>query len=120
MTDLVRFEDKAKPLGKGSHLGGGDHHLPRARRDDDVSVVDEAAGSGAAEVTQRLGQERLALKAREARIDLEEDHARVAEHDGCDLHPGGLTADRGQMRGGVVLHLLTGGELVVSGGWRRG
>ncbi len=51
MTDLVGFEDKAEPLGEGRHLGGRDHRLPRACGDDHVSVVDEAAGSGAAEVS---------------------------------------------------------------------
>src|SRR6185437_9485761 len=115
MAFLVSYELEAVALGEGRHLGGGDHLLPSARGHDDMSVVDHAVRGSAADVPQRLGQERFALKAGEARIDLEEDHPRVAEHDGSDLHLDDPSADRGPMGGGVVLHLLAGRELVVSG-----
>src|SRR5213076_2520651 len=70
---LMRFEHKAISLCKGCHLRSGDNAGAASGGDDDVRVVDHAGGRGAMEVGNRLGQKGFALKAREARIDLEED-----------------------------------------------
>src|SRR5665213_3407221 len=119
VTERMRLEGKAVAGGKGAHLWGHDHVGPRAGGHDHVGVVHHAGGGRAVKVADRLGQERLALKTREACVVLEVDHARVAQHNGCGLYAGEHPADTGAVGTGVVLQLLTGGELVVPGGGRR-
>ena len=60
-------------------LGRTDHCFPGASGDDDARVVGEAATGGAAEGAERLGRERRAVTAREARIHPEGEYSRGAQ-----------------------------------------
>jgi hypothetical protein len=72
------------------------------------------------EVIDGLGEERLALEAGEARIVLEEDHARVSTAPPRRSAPGSDSRDARVVRARVVLHLLSGGEQIVPRRRRRG
>jgi hypothetical protein len=109
---LVRFELKPVALSERRHLGRRDHGGARAGGHRDVSVVDHAHRGGTVEVAQRLSEEPLALEAREARITLEEDQPRVAQHQRSALYRGDHPADLGPMRARVVLHFAACGEVV--------
>jgi len=71
----MRPEDEAEALGEGRHLGRRHHPRARAGGDDDVRVINHARRGRAAQVLQRVGQEDLAVKPREGRVGLEEEHA---------------------------------------------
>jgi len=45
-----------------------------------MRVVDHHALDGATHVSQRIGEKHLAIEALERGVDLEEQHARVAQH----------------------------------------
>jgi hypothetical protein len=80
VADLVGGEGKVEPLGEGGHLGHRHHVSAGAREHDDVGVVDHAAAARAPEIGQRVGEEDLAVEAREGRAALDEDHPRGAQH----------------------------------------
>ena len=112
IADGVGHEGEAEALGEGRHLGHGDHVPPGALEHDHVGVVDHAGLAGAVHVAQGLGEEDLAFEAAELRIELEEEHPGVAEHEAGGLHAPDRAAEVQIMRRGVVLHLLARREVV--------
>jgi hypothetical protein len=116
---LMRPEHEAKALGEGGHLRRRHHPRARASRDDDVRIVDQAGRGRPGHVLERVGEEGLAIETREDRVGLEEEQARVAQHQRGRLDALVHAADRGAVRRGVVLHLLRGREVVVADGRRR-
>ena len=86
VADGVGDEGEAEALGEGGHLGHGDHVPPGALEHDHVGVVDHAGLAGAVHVAKGLGEEDLALEAAEPGVELEEEHAGVAEHEAGGLH----------------------------------
>ena len=117
---LVGAEDEAEALGEGRHLGGGDHPRAGAGGDHDVRVINHAGRGGPGHVLERVGQEDLAGKAIEGRRRLEEEQARVAQHQRGGLDSLLDAADRGTVGRRVVLHLLPRREVVVANRRRRG
>ena len=67
-----------------------------------------------------LEQEVLGLEAGEARVILDEQAARVGQHQAGTLGGDGLVAEAHAVRRGVVLHLLARREVVFAGAPRRG
>ena len=86
VADGVGDKGEAETLGERGHLGHGDHVAPGAAQHDDVGIVDQAALGDPIEVAEGLGEEDLALEAAEARVELEEQQARVGEHEAGGLH----------------------------------
>jgi hypothetical protein len=117
---FMRPEDEAKALGEGRHLGCRHHPRARAGRDDDVCIVNHAGRGGPGHILERVGEEDLAIEAREDRVGLEEEQPRVAQHQRGRLDALLHAADRGAVGRGVVLHLLRGREVVVADRHRRG
>jgi hypothetical protein len=111
---LVRREGGAEARGEGGHLRHRHHVRPRAREHDHVRVVDHPPQTGAFKVQGRLRQEHLALEAGEARIELEEEHPRVAERRRGRLGASRPAPDHHVVRRRVVLHLLARLEVVPS------
>ena len=102
----MRDEVEAEPLREGLHGGRRDGVLPRAAPDHHRGVVGHAVVRRALEVARRLCEERPALEAREARVDLGEGHAREAQHQRGALHELTRTPDQHPVRRRVVLRLL--------------
>ena len=115
---LMGAEDKAEAIGEGGHLGRRHHPRAGAGGDDDVRVINHARRGRAAQVLQRVGQKDLAVKPREGRVGLEEEHARVAQDDGRRLDPLLDARERRPVGRRVVLHLLRGLKIVVAHGRR--
>ena len=74
VADFMRLELETITLGEGRHLGNRHHVLSGAPQHDYVGVVDHDDFVGSAEVLRGLGQEHLAVKALEGRIELKEQH----------------------------------------------
>ncbi len=102
---LVGDKDKAVAFGEGDHLGRRDHRGAGAGGDYDVGVIEHAALGRPAEVGDRLRQKGFALKAREARIVLKENHARMTQHQRGALYAGHNTVDLRLVWARIVLHL---------------
>jgi hypothetical protein len=81
-----------------------------------VRVVDQHAGRSAREVTQRVGEEHLAVKTLKGRVALKEQHPRVTQHGRGGLYLALLAGQLHFVRGSVVLHLLAGREVVPAHG----
>ena len=79
-----------------------------------MRVVDHHALHGAAHVTQRIGEKHLAIEALKRGIDLEEQHARVAQHSRGGLRLVLAPAHLDQVRRRVVLHLHTRLEVILA------
>jgi hypothetical protein len=77
----VGAKRKGEALGEGGHLRRRHHPGPRAGGDDDVRVVDHADRGRRAKIRERVRQKHLAIEAGEGRIGLEEEHARVTQHE---------------------------------------
>jgi hypothetical protein len=80
ITAFMRHEPEPKAFAEGFHLGYGDHRAAGSTQDNDVRVVDHHSGRTATHVLQRIGEKHLAVEALKRRIDLEEQHARIAQH----------------------------------------
>ena len=81
VTDRVSTKDHTVALGECPHLCRWDHVLTRALQHDDMGVVDHHLSWSSLEIAQGLGEEELALEAREAGVQLDKDHPRVAQHE---------------------------------------
>jgi len=116
---FVGAEDKAEALRERRHLGRRDHARARTGGDHDVRIVNHAGRGRPGHVLDRVGQEDLAIEAREDRVGVEEEQARVAQDQRGRLDALLDAADQGAVRRGVMLHLLGGREIVVAHGRRR-
>ena len=117
----VRAEPEAQGAGEGRHLRRDDGVGTGAGGEQDAGVVDDADRTDARHEADRLQQERFGLEAGEPRVVLDEQPARVGQHQAGALHGDGLAGwrKRHPMRRGVVLHLLAGREVVFAGAPRR-
>ena len=114
ITELVGSELETEAFTEGLHLGHWNHLTARAAEHDDVSVIDHDPTANAAEKTQRVGQEHLAIEALERGIALKEQHPRVAQDGGCRLRRLFLAGDFNQMWRGIMLKLFTGRKVIDS------
>ena len=124
VADPVGAETKAKSAGEGQHLRGDDGIGTGAGGEQHAGIVDDADRADAIHEASRLEQERLGLEAGEARIVLNEQPARVGQHQPGALHGDDLAGrprlgEHHAVRRGVVLHLLSGREVVFAGAPRR-
>jgi hypothetical protein len=106
----VRSESVAEGAGEGGHLRRDDGVGPGAGGEQHGGVVDDADRADAGHEAGRLEQEGLCLEASEARVVLDEQPARVGQHQAGTLQGDGLVglSQPHPMRRGVVLHLLAG------------
>ena len=111
---LVRAKDEAQALGERGHLWRRHHVRAGAGGHDHVRVVDHPHAAGAAEVAQGVGEEQLAGEAVEARVVLEEQHARVAQDQAGGLDAPVPTGQEHIVRRRVVLHLLAPIEVILA------
>ena len=79
-----------------------------------MRVVDHHALDSAAHVAQRLGEKHLAIEPLERGVDLEEQHARVAQHRRGGLRLVLPAAHLDGVRRRVVLHLHTRFEMILA------
>ncbi len=114
IADLVRHEPEPEALGKSRHLRHGHHLAARAAQHHHVRVVDHHAPGRSAKIAQRVGEKHLAVETLEGRVELEEQHARIAQHGRGRLHIAPPAADHRVMRRRVVLHLLAGLEVILA------
>ena len=75
----MRHEVEAEAIGESLHFGHGNHFASRAAQHHHMRVVDHHALGSAADVAQCVGEEHLAIEPLKRRIDLEEQHVRVAQ-----------------------------------------
>ena len=80
MSDPVSAEAEAQGAGEGQHLGGDDGIGAGTGGEQDAGIVDDADRTDAVHEARRLEQERLGLEAGEARVVLNEQPARVSQH----------------------------------------
>ena len=80
MADRMRHELEAEPLAERRHLRHRHHIAPAAPQHHHVCVIDHHPRCGPAHVAQRVGEKHLAVEPLERRVELEEQHPRVAQH----------------------------------------
>jgi len=80
IADLVRDKAESEAFRERLHLGHGNHFAPRAAQHHDVRVVDHHTLHHAAGMAQRIGEKYLAIKSLKGGINLEKQHARIAQH----------------------------------------
>ena len=112
-------EAEVEALGKGRHLGHGNHLSPRASQHHHVRVVDHDAVWAAAEIPQRFGEKDFAIEPLKRRIALKEQHARVAQHGRGSLHFAFLSSEFEFMGRSIVLQFLARQEVVLPYGLLR-
>ena len=85
-----------------------------------MGVVDHYSFWKTAEVAPGVGQKHLAVKPLKRRVELKEQHPRVAQHRRGSLNPRFLAGQFDLVWRGVVLHFLAGGEVITAGrhDWR--
>ena len=117
----MRAEAEAERAGEGGHLRCDDGVGPRAGGEQHGGVVDDADRADARHEARRLEQEGARLETGEARIVLDEQPARVGQHQTGTLQGDRLAglSEPHAVRRGVVLHLLAGREVVFAGASRR-
>jgi hypothetical protein len=81
-----------------------------------MGVVDHAGLAGAPDVTEGVGEEDLAGEAVESGVHLEEQHPGVTEDEARGLDLSQVACETKTMRGGIVLHLGPGLEVIVPSG----
>ena len=86
----VRAEPEAKGAGEGGHLRRDDGVGTGAGGEQDAGVVDDADRTDTRHEADRLQQERLGLETGEPRVVLNEQPARVGQHQAGALHGDGL------------------------------
>ncbi len=115
----VRAEAEAKRTGEGGDLRRDDGVGARAGGEQYGGVVDDADRTDARHEARRLEQEGTGFESREARVVLDEQPARIRQHQAGTLQGDGLAGLSAKgpkshaVRRGVVLHLLAGRS------WRR-
>jgi len=124
MPDPVGAEPEAKGSGEGQHLGGDDGISTGAGGEQDAGVVDDADRADALHEANRLEQERFGLEPGEARVVLHEQPARIGQHQPGALGSNDLAGrprfgEDHTMRRRVVLHFLSGREVVFASAPRR-
>ena len=86
IADCMGDELKPETLAKRRHLRHGNHVATGAAQHHHVRVIDHHAGRAAAEVSERVGEEYLAVEALKGWIELKEQHPRVTQHGRGGLH----------------------------------
>lgn len=114
VTLLVSYELETVALTEGHHLRGRHRVLARPGHDNDARVVEHAPGRGRAEVPQGLVEEQADTEAVPGRVDLGEDAPGEAEDQGGALQATKLPGHHDIVGRGVVLHLLSGREVVLA------
>ena len=112
VSDGMGLEVEAEASGERPEDRGRNRVLRATLRDDHGAVVDHAPPRAPAEVHDRLGQKGAALEARPPRIDLRVQQPAVAEDEARALQFAFLVAHADRMRRRVVLHLLSGREVI--------
>jgi hypothetical protein len=82
-----------------------------------MGVVDHASFAGSWEILESVGEEHLAHETGESWEKFEEEHTGIAADQRSGLHGPQLAADLGTVRRGIVLHLLTGTEVILPDGF---
>src|SRR5215831_1116311 len=106
ITEFVRSKLEAEALAEGLHLRHWNHLTSRAAQHNNVSIIDHDPPANAAEKTQRVRQENLAIEALERGVALKEQHPRVAQDGGSGLRRLLLAGDLNPMWRGVMLQLF--------------
>jgi hypothetical protein len=114
ITGFVGAKLETEAFAEGLHLGHWNHLTSGAEEHNDVSVIDHDPTADAAEKTQDIGQEHLAIEALERGVALKEQHPRVAQDGGCRLRRLLLAGDLNPMWRGVMLQLFSGREIIDS------
>jgi len=120
IAQLVGEKRKAEAGAKRLHLRGGDGGFARAVGHDDARVIEHAARSAASQDLERFGQKDLGVEAMEGRKDLGIEHAGVAKNERGALELSGRAGNLHGVGRGIVLHLLAGREMVLSGAFFGG
>src|ERR1017187_7221144 len=114
IAPLMCHEAKPEAVRERLHLRHRNHLAPRAPQHHHVRVIDHHALDYAARMPQRVGEKYLAVESVKRRIDLEEQHPRVAQdtRGGLRLVLPAAHFDRVWRR--VVLHLYTRFEVILA------
>jgi len=119
IATLVGYEGEAEALGKGGHLGHGNHLSPRSPQYHHVRVVSHDALRAAAEISQSFGEKDFAIEALKRRETLKEQHARVAQHGRSGLYAAFLPGEFDFMGRSIVLKFLARQKMVLPCGLLR-
>ena len=111
----MRYEVESEAVAEGFHLGHRNHLPPRTPQYHHVRVVDHHPLRRARHVTQRIGEEHLAVESLKGGLDLEEQQARVTQHRRGGLRFVLLAAHLDFMRRGIVLHLHSRLKRILTG-----
>ena len=111
----MSHERETETFGKSRHLRRGNHQASGTTQHDNVRVIGHHANGGPAKVAQGTDEKVLAVEALEGRVTLKEQHARVTQHRRGGLHQAFLAVQLDRVRRGIVLQLLTGLEVILSG-----
>src|ERR1035437_4854255 len=79
IAPLMRHEAESEAIRERLHLGHRNHLAPRAAQHHYVRVIDHHALDHAARMAQRVGEKYLTVESVKSRMDLEEQHPRVAQ-----------------------------------------
>ena len=104
--------------GRSGHLGGDEGLSTGAGDDHHTGVVDDAQRTRPIHEADGVEQELLGFETGVARIVLDEQQARIGQHQTRTLRSHGLAAEAHAVRRGVVLHLLARTEPVFPGALR--
>jgi hypothetical protein len=119
VADAVGAEFEPQRAGKRGHLGSDEGILAGTAGEHHAGVVDHAHRTDPVHEACGLEQELLGLEAAVARVILDEQAARVGQHQTGTLGAHALLAQAHAVRRGVVLHLLARTEGIFPGARRR-
>jgi hypothetical protein len=88
---------KTKAPSEGFHLRHRDHLFIGSTLHDNVGVVDHAGSANPLQILEGVGEKQLRIEAIKGGIELEEQHARVAQHQGCGLNQDVFYSDKSPM-----------------------
>jgi len=75
IATLVGHEVEAEALGKGRHLGHGNHFSPGSPQHHHMRIVNHDAGWAAGEIPQGFGEKDFTIETLKRRVDLKKQHA---------------------------------------------
>ena len=111
---FMGYKAESETLSEGFHFRYGNHLASGSVQYHHVRVVDHHALRRTAHIAQRIGKKDFAVEALERGIDLEKQQARVEQNRRCGLCLILLAAYFNFVRGGVVLHFLTGLKVIAA------
>jgi hypothetical protein len=110
----VRHKAESEAFRERLHFGHGNHFASGSPQYHHMRVVDHHAFHRAAHVTQGVGEKHLAIETLERGIDLEKQHARIAQHRRGGLRLVLPAAHLDFVRRRVVLHLHARLEVILA------